>query len=143
MMLDAVAETSGVAVGDVVAPDHVRGRPMYPGQARHLHNYPAGAGRAIHHAVSRRHPALRQRLDPGRQLAEPVEERLVRIMPLKREIIARELGVIHQRLLQLVAKDGLADRRLEALACRRGGMAPWPRRGAASWVSMGGGPSGW
>jgi hypothetical protein len=34
-------------------------------------------------------------------------------MPLEREIIARDLRVIDERLLQLVAEDGLADHRLE------------------------------
>jgi hypothetical protein len=92
LRLDAVAEPRGVAVGDVVAPDHVRSRPMEPGQARHLHDYPASAGRAVRHAVSRRPPALRQRLDPGRQRAEPAQERLARILPLEREIIARDMG---------------------------------------------------
>jgi hypothetical protein len=118
MPLDAVAETRGVAVGDVVAPDHVRSRPVEPGEARHLHNHPAGAGHAVHHTVSSRHPALRQRLDPRRQLSETAEESLVRIMPLERELIARDLGVVHHGLLQLVAEDRLADGGLDRRARR-------------------------
>jgi hypothetical protein len=51
-------------------------------------------------------------------------------MPLEREIIARNPGLIHQRLPQLGAKDGLADRRFEGLACRRAGnRTPAPSRG--------------
>jgi hypothetical protein len=98
IMLDAVAEASGVAVGDVVSPDHVHDCRMHPGQASHLHNDPAGAGRAVDHAVSSGHPTARERLDPGCELAEPVEERLIRIMPLERKIIAEDRRVIHQRL---------------------------------------------
>jgi hypothetical protein len=134
-MFDAVAEPRGMAVGDVVAPDHVRGRPMDPGQARHLHDHPAGAGRAVRYTVWGRHPALRQRLDPGRQRMEPAEGGLIRVMPLEREIIARDLGGIQQRLLQLVAKDGFAACRFEALASRQAGnRAAAPTRRSFSGV---------
>jgi hypothetical protein len=50
---------------------------MDPGEARHLHNYPADAGRAVDDAVSSRHPALGQRLDPGRQFAKPVVRKII------------------------------------------------------------------
>ena len=44
-------EPRGVAMGKVVAPDHVHGRGMHPSQSSYLHNHPTGPGGPVDHPL--------------------------------------------------------------------------------------------
>jgi hypothetical protein len=108
-------------MGEVVPADHVHGRGMHPGEPGHLHDAPAGAGDAVDHSVPGGHPAARERLDAGHEGPEPGEAGVVRIPPLVRQIIVQGPWCVRERLLQLVAEDGFADRLFQARV--RGGRA--------------------
>jgi hypothetical protein len=114
-MLDPVTQAGGVPMGDIVPTHHVHGGGVYPREPGHLHDHPAGSGRPVDHPLSGRHPALGERLHLGHQDPEPTEAGVVRIPSLPRHIIARRLRRIRERLLQLVAEDGVADRLVRAV----------------------------
>ena len=85
---EAVAETGGLPVREIVPADRVRRRRVQQGEAGHLQDHPAGAGRAVHHPLAARHPALGERLDPGREAPHMGQQGPTRIPPLPRQVIA-------------------------------------------------------
>jgi hypothetical protein len=119
-VLEVIAETGGLPVREIVPADHVRRRHMPPGEARYLQDYPTGAGRAVDHPVAAGHPALRERLDPGRQTLQEAQQGPTWIPPLPCQIIAEGGRRVRERLPQLVLEDGNADRLLLARVRGRG-----------------------
>jgi hypothetical protein len=117
-MLDAVPQARGVPMGDIVPAHHVHGRGVYPREPGYLHDHPAGSGGPVDDALSGRHPALGERLHRGHQGPEPTEAGVVRIPSVPRDIIARRVRRIRERLLQLVAEDGIADRLVRVVIWR-------------------------
>jgi hypothetical protein len=115
IMLDAVPQARGVPMGDIVPAYHVHGRGVYPRKPGYLHDHPTGSGRPVDDPLSGRHPTLGERLHLGHQSPEPSEAGVVGIPSLPRHIIARWVWRIRERLLQLVAEDGVADRLVRAL----------------------------
>jgi hypothetical protein len=93
---------------------------MHPSKAGHLHDDPAAPGHPVDHPVPGGHPAARERLNAGREGSEPAEAGVIWIPPQPRQIIAQGLRCVRERLPQLVAKDGFADRLLQAIVRRPG-----------------------
>jgi len=58
LLFDVVAEPRGVAMGKVIAPDHVHGRGMHPSQSSYLHNHPTGPGGPVDHPLPGRDATL-------------------------------------------------------------------------------------
>jgi hypothetical protein len=102
-------------MADIVPAHRVHGRGVYPREPGHLHDHPAGAGRPVDDTLSGRHPTLGEWLHSGHQGPEPTEAGVVRIPSVPRHIITRRLRRIRERLLQLVAEDGVADRLVRAV----------------------------
>jgi hypothetical protein len=115
ILLDVIAQAGGVPMGEIVPAHHVRGRGVDPREPSHLEDHPAGPGRPIDHPVPSRHAAVRERLDPRGDRRQLAQERLARITPLERQVIAWRLGRVDPRLLELIPEDGFADRRLRAI----------------------------
>jgi hypothetical protein len=115
IVLNAVAEAGGVPMADIVPAHYVHGRRVDRRDPGHLHDHPAGPSRAVDDALSGRHPALGEWLHAGHQGPEPTETGVVRIPSMPRHIMARRVRRIRERLLQLVAEDGVADRPLRAV----------------------------
>jgi hypothetical protein len=49
---DVVAQASGLAMGQVIATDHVHGRGVYLCEPSHLQDHAADARRTVDHALS-------------------------------------------------------------------------------------------
>jgi hypothetical protein len=117
---DVVAQTSGLAMGQVIATDHVHGRGVQPSEPGHLQDHAADARRTVDHSPSGRYPAVRERMHFGHHSSESMQQSFVRIPSLLCQVIAQGLCHVHEWLLELRAEDHLADRSLEVLV-RRGG----------------------
>ena len=110
---DVIAEAGGVPMHAVVPADGFHGRGVDPDEPGYLQDHALDAGHPVDHPVSGRHPAMRERMDRGPEALQPVQDGVLGIPPLQREVVVGGLRRIRHGLLQLVAKDGFADRDLE------------------------------
>jgi hypothetical protein len=88
IILNVIAQAGGLPMGEVIPPDHVHRHGVHPGEPGHLHDDSTGPTDPVNHPVPHGYPAVRERLDIGREGPEPTEAGGVRIPPLPRHIIA-------------------------------------------------------
>lgn len=84
---DVVAEAGGVAMRAVVPADGIHGRGVGPDEAGHLQDHSLDSSHTVDHPVSRRHPAVRERVNRGPEALQPVQDGGLGIPPLQREVV--------------------------------------------------------
>ena len=125
---DAVPKGGSMPWRGKIAREDLRDGSVPPRDLAHLEDHPRVPGGMVDDPGSRRHPALRARLDARGQRPHTAQEGRLRVAPLQGEVIPPRVRPIHRELLQEVAADRRHDHGVEGA-----GRMPAPA-GGSTWL---------